>query len=116
MLLQVHRNSSDRLMGPKMTLRLGFVDHVDRIVSPIWVQPVALLESSETSGTAHLEFSYIPLSQRKSQVVCCRERLLVSVSKLDFGIFMIILITASMSLKTNKEALWLDTCAFFSVN
>ena len=113
MLLQVHRNSSNRLMGPRMFLRLGFVDHVDRIVSPIWVQPAALLESSETSCTAHLEFSYIPPSQRKSQVVCCRERLHVSVSKLDFGICLIILITAAMSLKTNKEERWLEMCAFF---
>ena len=44
------RNSSNRLMGPKMMLCLGFVDLVDRIASSIGVQPVALLELSELWG------------------------------------------------------------------
>ena len=40
---------------------------------------MAILELSEPSGRAHPEFSYIPLSQRKLQVVCCGERLHVTV-------------------------------------
>ena len=51
------RNSSNRSMVPRMILRLGFVDLVDRVASSIWVQPVALLESSETFGGARSEFS-----------------------------------------------------------
>ena len=62
-----------------MILRLGFVDLVDRVASSIIVRYVALSELSERSGGAHLEFSYIPLSQCKLQVVCCRERLHVIV-------------------------------------
>ena len=57
------RNSSNRLMIPKMILRLGFVDLVDRIASSLWVQLVALSGLSEPSGRAPPVFSYIPLSQ-----------------------------------------------------
>ena len=71
------RNFSNRSMVPKMILRLGFVDLVDHIASSILLQPVAILESS---GGAHPEFSYIPLSQCKLQTVCCRERMHVTVS------------------------------------
>ena len=35
---------------------------------------MALSELSEPSGRAHPEFSYIPSSQCKLQVVCCTER------------------------------------------
>ena len=40
---------------------------------------MALSELSEPSGRAHSVSSYIPLSQCKLQVVCCRERLHVTV-------------------------------------
>ena len=73
------RNVSNRSMVPKMILRLGFVDLVDQFASAIWVQPAVLSEASEPSGRAHLGFSYIPLSQCKLQVVCCGERLHVTV-------------------------------------
>ena len=66
-------------MVPKMILRLGFVDLVDHIVSSILVRHVALSELSEPSGRAHPVSSYIPLSQCKLQVVCCGERLRVTV-------------------------------------
>ena len=79
MLLLGFRNSSNRLMGPKMIFLLGFVDHVDRIATSIWGQLVALLESSEPYGRARPEFSYIPLSQCKPRAVCCGERLHVTV-------------------------------------
>ena len=62
-----------------MILRLGFVDLVDRIANSIRVQPVAILESSEPFGRAPPKSSCIPLSQYKSQVVCCGERLHVTV-------------------------------------
>ena len=52
-----------------MILLLGFVDLIDRIANSIWVQPVAILESSEPSSRAHPECSYIPLSQCKLQAV-----------------------------------------------
>ena len=66
-------------MGPKMILLLGFMDLVDRITSSLWVQPVVLLKASEPFGRAPPVFSYTPLSQRKLQVVCSRERLHVTV-------------------------------------
>ena len=66
-------------MVPKMILRLSFVDLVDQIASSILVRHVSLSELSEPSGRAHPVFSYIPLSQCKLQVVCCRERLHVTV-------------------------------------
>ena len=69
-----------RSMVPKMILRLGFVDPVDHIASSILVRHVALSESSEPSGRASPEFSYIPLSQCKLQAVCCRERLRLTLS------------------------------------
>ena len=46
-------NSSNRQMGPKMTLRLGFVDLVDQIASSILARHVALLDLSEPFGRAH---------------------------------------------------------------
>ena len=61
------RNFSNRLMVPKMILRLGFVDLVNRIASSNLVRHVALSELSEPSGRAHPVFSYIPLSQYKLQ-------------------------------------------------
>ena len=73
------RTSSNRSMVPKMILRLGFVDLVDRIASSILVRHVAILELSEPFGRAHPEFSHKSLSQCKLQVVCCRERLHVTV-------------------------------------
>ena len=66
-------------MVPKMILRLGFVDLVDHIASSILVRHVALSELTELFGGAHPVSSYIPLSQCKLQVVCCRERLRVTV-------------------------------------
>ena len=57
-----------RIAWSKMIFRLGFVDLVDRIA-----------ESSEPFGRAPPVFSYIPLSQCKSQAVCCRERPRVTV-------------------------------------
>ena len=60
---------------PKMILRLGFVDLPDHIASLISARLVALSELSEPSGSAHPEFSYIPPSQCKLQVVCCGDRL-----------------------------------------
>ena len=66
-------------MVPKMILRLGNVDLVDHIASSILVRHVSLPELREPSGRAHPMFSYIPLSQCKLQVVCCRERLQVTV-------------------------------------
>ena len=62
-----------------MILRLGFGDLFDHITSSILARLVALSESSEPSGRAHPEFSYMPLSQCKLQAVCCRERLHVTV-------------------------------------
>ena len=73
------RNFSNRSMVPKMILRLGFVDLVDHIASSISVRHVVLSELSEPSGRAHPEFSYIPQSPCKLQVVCSRERLHVTV-------------------------------------
>ena len=67
-------------MGPKMILRLGFVDLVYSITSSIGVQPAPLLEISELFRRALPVSSYIPLSQGKLQMVCCRERLYVLVS------------------------------------
>ena len=64
-------NFSNRLMVPKMILRLGFADLVDHM---------AILELSEPFGKAPPSFSYIPLCQCNLQVVCCRERLHVTVS------------------------------------
>ena len=73
-----HRNFSNRLMVPKMILRLGFVDLADHIASSIAARLVALSELSEPSGRAHPEFSYVQLSQCKLQAVYCRERLHVT--------------------------------------
>ena len=75
-----HRNFSNRSMVPKMILRLGFVDLVDRIASAFFARIVVLSELSEPSGGAHPVSSSIPLSQCKPQVVCCRERLHVTVN------------------------------------
>ena len=75
-----HRNFSNRSMVPKMTLRHGLDDLVDHVASPISARLVELSELSEPSGRAHPVSSYIPLSQCKLQVVCCRERLHVTVS------------------------------------
>ena len=61
---------SNRLMVPKMILRLGFVDLVDHIASSILARHVALSDLSEPSGTAHPVSSYIPLYQCKLQAVC----------------------------------------------
>ena len=72
------RNFSNRLMVPKMILRLGFVD-LDHIASSILPRLVALSELSEPSGRAHPEFSYIPFSHCALQAVCCSERLHVTV-------------------------------------
>ena len=72
-------NFSNRSMVPEMIMRLGFVDLVDHIASSIWVRHVVLSEVSELFGRAHHEFSYLPLSQCKLQVVCCGERLHVTV-------------------------------------
>ena len=72
------RDSVNRLVGPKMILLLGCVALVAHIANSIWEQIVALLESSEPSRRAPPVFSYIPLSQCKLQVVCCRERLHVT--------------------------------------
>ena len=72
------RNFSNRLMVSKMILRLGFVDLVDHIASSVLARLVALSELNEPSGGAHLVSSYVPLSQCKRQVVCCRERLHVT--------------------------------------
>ena len=71
---------SNRPMVPKMILRLGFVDLVDHVASSMLVRHVVLSEFSEPSGRAHPVSSYIPLSECKLQVVCCRERLHVTVS------------------------------------
>ena len=60
-------------MVPKMILRLGFVDLADHIASSILARLVALSELSEPSGRVHPEFSYMPLSQCKLQVVCCSD-------------------------------------------
>ena len=73
------RNFSNRLMVPKTTFRLGFVDLVDHIASSILARLVALSELSEPFGRAHPEFSYMPLSQCKLEAVRCRERLHVTV-------------------------------------
>ena len=72
-------NFSNRLMVPKMILRLGFADLVHHIASSILARLVAILELSEPFGKAPPSFSYIQLSQCKLQVVCCRERLHVTV-------------------------------------
>ena len=73
------RNFSNRSMVPKMILRLGFVDLVAHIASSILARHVALSELSKPSGRAHPVFSHIPHSRCKLQVVCCRERLHVTV-------------------------------------
>ena len=65
-------------MIPKMILRLGFVDLYHKAIS-ILVRHVVLFELSEPYGRAHPEFSHISHSQCKLQVVCCRERLHVTV-------------------------------------
>ena len=75
-----HHNLSNRLMVPKMIMRLGFVDLVDHISSSIFARLVALSELSEPSGRAHPQFSYIPLSRCKLQAVCWGERQHVTVS------------------------------------
>ena len=46
-------NFANRSMVPKMILRLGFVDVVDRCASLILARLVILSESSEPSGGAH---------------------------------------------------------------
>ena len=72
-------NFFESLYGSQDDLaRLGFVDLANHIASSIWVQPVALLELSELFGRVLPVSSYIPLSQCKLQVVCCRERLHVT--------------------------------------
>ena len=66
-------------MVPKMILRLGLVNLDDHSASSILVRHVSLPELREPSVRAHPVFSYIPLSQCKLQVVCCSERLHVTV-------------------------------------
>ena len=66
----------------KMFLRLVLVDLVDLVIhvaNSISVQHVATLETDFLCGEAPPSSSCIPLSQCKSQAVCCREQLRVIV-------------------------------------
>ena len=72
-------NFPNSLMVPKMILRLGLVNLEDHSASSILVRHVSLPELREPSGRAHPVCSCMPLCQCKLQVVCCRERLHVTV-------------------------------------
>ena len=68
-----------RLGGHKMFLRLVLVDLVVHSTNSLSVQHVAYLGIGIPCGKAPPSSSCIPLSQYKSQAVCCRERLRVIV-------------------------------------
>ena len=68
-----------RLDGHKMFLRLVLVDLVVYFSNSLSIQHVATLGNGIPCGRTPPSSSCIPVSQCKSQAVCCRERLRVIV-------------------------------------
>ena len=64
-----------RFGGLRIFLLLEQVDPVVHFANSASVQLKATVEIGTLCGIAHLQSSCTPLSQYKSQVVCCRERL-----------------------------------------